>query len=564
MNRRWLVNKTNPEFLRYLSNKASISTTFAQILVNRGLKEPDKIREFLNPSIEQLHDPFLMPDVKKAVERIKAAMDNGETVLVHGDYDADGLTSTALLVSALRSLGIKTFYHIPNRETEGYGFGSAGVEKAKECGAGLIITADCGISSAEEVSSATSIGIDVIVTDHHEVPESVPEAVAVIDLHRRDSEYPFKYLAGVGVVYKLVQALVEDIGVEKTDMDLGHFIDLVALGTVADSVPLIGENRVFVAYGLRQINSASCRTGLQALKAVCGSDRQLRSMSLSFTLIPRINAAGRLSDAGDVVELLLTDDRAEADKTAAVLDEHNRNRQRIEKEVLESALSMIDRDAVGNAIVLSSHDWHPGVIGIVASRLVDRFYRPVFLFAVKGSVAKGSARSIPPFNLYKGISECAEHLMAFGGHEQAAGLKIEYEKLPLFRDEIDRVVRASLSDEDMMPTLEIDAGVELSDINFNLVKELTLLEPFGASNEEPVLGAKGVEFIDARVVGNNHLKVRTRQKKIYMDTIGFKKGDLLKVVESSALFDSAFTPCINEWNGTRSLQLNLKALRPGI
>ncbi|MDO8283246.1 MAG: single-stranded-DNA-specific exonuclease RecJ [Thermodesulfovibrionia bacterium] len=563
MNRRWLVNRTNPEFLRYLSNKASISTTFAQILVNRGIKDPDAIKEFLNPSFDNLHDPMLLPDIKKAIERVKAAMSKGETVLIHGDYDADGLTSTALLVSAFRKLGIKAFYHIPNRETEGYGFGNTGVEKAKACGASLIITADCGISSIEAVASANASGIDVIITDHHEVPEKMPEAIAVIDPHRKDSQYPFKFLAGVGVAYKFVQALLEDIGTYKTDILPEHFLDLVALGTVADSVPLIGENRIFVAYGLKEINKPLCRIGIQAMKDAFRADTELHSVMLSFTLIPRINAAGRLSDAGAVVELLLTDDRSKADETVALLEEHNKKRQKIEKDVLESALAMIDPDKPGNAIVLASPDWHPGVIGIVASRLVDRFYRPVLLFAVKGSIAKGSARSIPPFNLYNGISECADHLIDFGGHEQAAGIKMDLANLPLFKEKINQVVGRTLSDEDMIPMLEIDAGVELSEINFNLLRELSLLEPLGATNSEPVLGAKGVEFIDPRIVGNNHLKVRTKQKKIYMDTIGFNKGGLIKDIEASSVFDSAFTPSINEWNGTKILQLKLKALRPG-
>ncbi|MBI4842937.1 MAG: single-stranded-DNA-specific exonuclease RecJ [Nitrospirae bacterium] len=564
MNRRWLVNRTNPEFLRYLSGKAAISTTFAQILVNRGIKDPDAIREFLNPSFKNLHDPSLLPDIDKAVERVKSAVSNSETVLVHGDYDADGLTSAALLVSALRKIGLKTCYHVPNRETEGYGFGNSGIEKAKACGAGLIITADCGISSAEAVLSAKNLGIDVIITDHHEVPDKLPEATAVINPHRRDSQYPFRNLAGVGVAYKLVQALVENSSIYRDEIRLEEFLDLVAIGTVADSVPLTGENRVFVSYGLKEINSASCRTGIRAMKDLFRGDRDMNSVMLSYTIIPRINAAGRLSDAGEVVELLLTDEKAKADETVAVLEGQNRRRQKIEKDVLESALSMIGDADPGYAIVLSSPEWHPGVIGIVASRLVDKFYRPVFLFAVKDGVAKGSARSIPPFNLYRGIGECAEHLIDFGGHEQAAGIKMDASNLPHFHKKIDEVIERSISREDLAPVLEIDAGVELSDVNFRLVeKELSLLEPLGTANEEPVLGAKNIEFVDARVVGNNHLKVRSKQNKIYMDTIGFNKGELLKEIESSSYFDSAFTPSINEWNGTKILQLKLKALRPG-
>ncbi len=557
MHRNWVVNRTNSEFLNYLSAEASISPAFAQILVNRGINNADSIKNFLYPSIKDMHDPFLMPDMGKAVKRLKEAVERRETVFVHGDYDADGITSTALLVSVFNKLGLKTCYHIPNRITEGYGISSTGIQKARDCGAGLIVTADCGISSEESVLSARAAGIDVIVTDHHEPPEKLPDAIAVIDPHRKDSEYPFRYLAGVGVAFKLVQALAGTYG----DMPVEEFLDLVALGTIADSVPLTGENRILVIRGLREINNNLCRSGIKALKEVTGVSGDLRSGRLSFTLIPRINAAGRLDDAGEVVELFLTENEEKAKAIASILDGQNKKRKKIEGDVLRSALDMIDPHDLDSAIVLASHDWHPGVIGIVASRLIEMFFRPVFLFSIKDSVAKGSARSIPSFHLFEAISECSELLLGFGGHRQAAGLRLSSEKLPDFRKQMNLIVEKNLSADDMVPKLEIDAAVKLSDISFNLLKELSLLEPYGVSNREPVFGAKDINVLDRRIVGDNHLKMRLGQGETSLDTIGFSMGDKIQNIGAASSLDIAFVPNINEWNGTRNLQLNLKAIR---
>ncbi len=567
MNRNWLVSRTNLEFLRYLSIKASISPVLTQVLVNRGIKDVDSIKDFLHPSLKNLHDPFLMPDMKKAVERLGAAIDRNETVFICGDYDADGITSTALLVFMLKKLGLKTYYHIPNRITEGYGFSNKGIQKAKACGADLIITADCGISSEEEVLTALSMGMDVIITDHHEPPKKLPAATAVIDPHRIDSEYPFKYLAGVGVVFKLIQALfqlgIDPVGsTEYRDAGLEDFLDLVALGTTADSVPLMGENRIFVTYGLKEINKSPCRVGIEALKEVAGIDRDIRSGLLSYTLIPRINAAGRLDDAGEVVELFLTGDPTVAKGIASLLEEQNRKRQKIEGDVFKSALNMINPDDLESAIILSSLEWHPGVIGIVASRLVDIFYRPVFLFSKRDSVAKGSARSIPPLHIYKAISDCSDLLLGFGGHRQAAGLRLLTENLPDFKKQMNLIVEKSLNADDMIPVLEIDAAVKFSDINFNLIKELSLLEPYGDSNKEPLFGAKGIEIINHRIVGDNHLKMQLKQESINVDTIGFSMGNQLRKIGTAPSLDIVFVPCINEWNGAKTLQLNLKAIRP--
>ena len=561
MHRNWLVNKTNQEFLAYLSNKVSISTVLAQVLVNRGMKDAGSIKDFLYPSLKKIHDPFLMPDIRAAVDRLRSAIERDETVLVHGDYDADGITSTALLVSTLDKLGLKTCYHIPNRITEGYGLSMKGIQKASACNAALIITADCGISSEAEVAAAASLGMDVIVTDHHVPPERLPSAAAVVDPHRLDSVYPFKHLAGVGVTFKLVQALVQDMG--RDDINLEDLLDLVALGTIADSVPLVDENRIFVTYGLKRINDRLARTGIRALKGSAGVNGGSRAGSLSFSLIPRINAAGRLDDAGEVVELFLTEDEAKAETIALVLEEQNRNRQKIEADVLKAALEMIDPNSLEQAIVLSSPDWHPGVVGIVASRLVEMFNRPVFLFSVKDSVAKGSARSIAPFHLYRAISECSELLLGYGGHRQAAGLRLNPENLPAFRDRINKIVKDNLTPADMVPVLEIDAAVIFSDLNLNLVNELALLEPYGDSNRQPVLGAKDIEIVNQKIVGNNHLKMLLRQENLSMDTIGFSMGKQLDHLGKASSLDIAFVLGVNEWNGSRNLQLQLRGIRPG-
>lgn len=560
MHRQWLVNRTNPEFLKFLSVKTAISPILAQILVNRGIKDQDAITKFLNPSLDQLHDPFLLHDMGKGVERLKKALDSGETVFVHGDYDADGITGTALLVSILTRLGIRTSYHVPNRINEGYGLSLLGIQKAKECGAGLIITVDCGISSEAEVMKARELDMDVIVADHHEPPEHLPEAVAVIDPHRAGSAYPFKYLAGVGVAFKFAQAFLQSLG--KEDLLLEEGLDLVALGTIADSVPLTDENRVFATFGLRQINRKPGRVGLEMLRASACVDGDIRSSALSYTIIPRINAAGRIDDAGEVVKLLLSDDRDEAGRIARLLESQNRERQRIEGAVLKDALERIGSQEQENAIVLSSDAWHPGVIGIVASRLVEMFYRPVFLFSINGSVARGSARSIPQLHLVDSIAACSELLLAYGGHRQAAGLSIRAENLTAFQSKIRKVIQEKLEAGDMTPLLEIDAAIDLSDVSFELIRELSMLEPFGYSNRQPLFGAKDITIVSQRVVGNNHLKMQLRQARQSLDSIGFSMGKMLEKLESSPAVDIAFHPCLNEWNGMRNLQLNLQAIRP--
>lgn len=581
MNRRWLVNRTNREYLNYLSRAVSISPTLAQVLLNRGIKTPSDAIDFLMPNVTGLSDPYEIPDMRKAVDRIKAAICNNEGVLIHGDYDADGLTATAILTEALSKIGLNVHYFIPDRFIHGYGFNVAAVEIAKKLGLKLIITVDCGITSFETAAYARRNGIDVIITDHHEPVKrfdgigqenplthslspitssyELPEAVAILNpkLSNHDAT-----LSGAGVALKLVQALVIEGDVPISEDDFSSLFDLATLGTVADVVPLIKENRIIIKKGL-SIISEDRRPGLKALKEVSGlCDRDLKAGLLSFTLIPRINAAGRLNNATDVVRLFISKSEEEVQRIAESLNTMNLERQAIEAEIYGEALDEINSKGVDHVIVLANGRWHPGVLGIVASKIAEEFYRPTFLFAIEDEVAKGSARSIPPFDIHWGISCCKDLLLSFGGHKQAAGLKLPVSNLLQFEEAMDRIVRESLSENDFIRILKIDSEVSLGEVNYNLIRELSMLEPTGYGNPEPLLGARMLNAMNPRIVGNNHLKIMLRQEDVTMDAVGFNMGDIFEDIAASASLDVAFIPMINEWNGGRYLQMNLKAVRP--
>jgi len=569
VNRRWLIKRTNREYLEYLSRTASISPILAQILINRGIKTPQEVYDFLRPGITGLSDPYDIPGMRKAVERIKQAIHNREGILIHGDYDVDGLTATAILIEALGKAGLELHYFIPDRFTHGYGFNTDSIKLAKGLGLSLIITADCGISSFETAESARMEGLDVIITDHHEPTLDLqkgfllPEAVAVVnpklsaDIHNHG-------LSGAGVALKLIHALVMDKEVPLSEEDLLPLFDLAALGTVADVVPLIRENRIILKQGLSMI-SEDRRPGLKALRELSGlKDRDIKAGLLSFTIIPRINAAGRLYNSTDVVKLFISSSEEEVFKIAGALNSMNSERQAIEAEIYEDVLREINEKGYGFSIVLSSRRWHPGVLGIVASKIAEEFYRPTFLFAIDGDVAKGSARSIPPFDIYRGLSCCKDILLSFGGHKQAAGLRLAASMLPQFEEVIERIVRESIAEEDLVRVLKIDSEVSLTEINHNLIRELSMLEPLGYGNPEPLLGARSLNVANPRIVGNNHLKVMMRQEEITMDAVGFNMGGFIDHISSSELIDVAFVPVVNEWNGGRYLQMNLKAIRPSI
>lgn len=585
MNSRWLINRTNPEYVTYLSQAASISPVFAQILINRGIKTAADIKDFLYPCITSLSDPFELSSMKTAVGRVKLALQRKEQILVHGDYDTDGLTATVIIVQALRDIGLEVHYFIPNRILHGYGFHSPAVDMAVKLGAKLIITVDCGITSIEAVSYANKAGIDVIITDHHEplikqssefgvrsseseiadaqellVPD-VPKAFGIINPKLETHNSKLSNLSGAGVAFKFAQALALDEGLPYTSEAVLPLLDLAALGTLADVVPLTGENRLIVKEGLKFIHAGS-RPGIRALKEVSGlNSKETRAGTLSFTVVPRLNAAGRMADAQDVVALLLSDNKEESLKLSSWLDSLNRERQQIETEVWQEAHEKLKGTDISSAIVLAGEGWHQGVLGIVASRLTEEFYRPAFIFSVENGVAKGSARSIPSFDICKGLGETSALLLSFGGHKQAAGIKLLAEDLPAFEKAISRVVSRRPSGQ---PALEIDMNINLSAVTHELVQELSLLEPLGSGNPEPLLGAKALEVVSPRIVGNKHLKMRLKWESRSIDAIGFNMGGLLEELSRrhSGLVDAVFTPAINDWNNGRNLQLILKAVRP--
>jgi len=584
VHRRWLVNRTNPEFIKYLSSAASISPVLAQILINRGLKTSAEISSFLNAEPSQLTDPFAIEGMKTAVKRISVAARTGEKVFVHGDYDVDGLTATAILTMALRGIGIDCDYFIPSRMVHGYGFKSSSVKKAKQAGATLVITVDCGITSFEAAALCRQEGIDLIITDHHEpalrevahsasppprggrIREGVagdhfllPEAIAVINPKISNLPSPVSHLSGAGVALKLAHALSM---CHDEVFTVQEFFDLAALGTMADIVPLTGENRCIVKEGLKIIGNGT-RPGLQALKEVAGiGGKRMRTGMLLFTLIPRINAAGRIDDANTVVKLLLTDSMDEAFDISQELEKQNSERQRIEKEVYQEALHILKGKGTSPVIVLGAEGWHQGVIGIVASKITEEFHRPVILLSIEEGLARGSARSIPAFDMNRSLSACKDVLRAFGGHKQAAGLELEVKNIPLFEERMNLIAGETLTDDDFIPLLEIDADVQLSQITFDLTRELEILEPFGYGNPEPLLGSRGLEVVSPRIVKDNHLKMKLRQRSKSIDAIGFAMASFFENLTGDTTVDAVFTPSVNEWEESRYLQLNLKALRP--
>ncbi len=562
LKRKWRISKTNPEFVEYISKIASVSPICAQILINRGLKTPEQIDYFFNPLVTKLSDPFELSGMKSAVDRIMLAKKNKERVLICGDYDADGITATSILYEGLRKLSIEVEYFIPNRMIDGYGFGKRAIEKALTIGAKLIITVDCGITAIESVLRAKKCGIDVIITDHHEPLKQndssllLPDAIAIVDPKLDNWSHNQTFLSGAGVAFKVVHALFGKIDY------IYELLDLVAVGTSADVVPLLGDNRVFTKEGLNLLQSGN-RVGIRAIKAIAGLRTDFfKSTFLNFVIIPRINAAGRVADANDVVRLLTTKSEAEAEELSKWLNELNAQRQEIEEIVFQEVKREIDScDSLGNAIVLSSESWHPGVIGIVASRIAEIYYRPTFLFSIKDGLAKGSCRSIPPFNIHRGLEESKDLLLNFGGHKQAAGVILDTANLEGFKKRIDQVVLETLGADDLIPTLDIDVAVNLSDIDHSIVSEILSLEPYGYGNEEPLLGAKRLEAINPRVVGNNHLKLYLRQNGRSLDSIGFTLGSHVEIFANNTIVDAVFCPTINEWDGGKYLQLNLKALR---
>lgn len=552
-----------PHVVRELTTALRLPETVCSVLATRGIASPDDAKRFLRPRLDHLHDPALLADGGRAAERISAALGAGETIFVHGDYDVDGVCATALLTRWLRALGGHVVPFVPHRLRDGYDFSAAGLSAAQEAGASLIVTADCGTVAHETVREARSAGIDVIVTDHHTVAGALPEATAVVNPRRSDCPYPEKGLSGTGVAYKLCELVGSTAGASRED--LAGYLDLVALATVADLVPLTGENRVLVSYGLRRLKASRVK-GLTALLAASGvTPDDVTAGRLGFVLAPRINAAGRMGDAAEALQLLLTEDAREAARLASRLEETNQVRRDEDGRTLDEALELLAEEYDPDSdfgLVLWSEGWHPGVIGIVASRVVERVHRPVVLVALEGDEGRGSARSIPGLHLYEALAECSNHLGRFGGHRQAAGMDVARHALPAFRKAFNAAARARLAPEDLHPALVPDVEVSLSHVDLELTHWLSYLGPHGIGNPGPLFLARGVSLGEPRLVGEGHLKATLESEDARLDAIGFGLGvrhppDSLR----DGLFDVLFRLERNEWRGVARPQARLVDLR---
>ena len=537
------------------------------LLCRRGYQDKSAIEEFLNPSLARLHNPKLLPDMEKAVERILAAIKKKERILVYGDYDVDGTCGTALLVRVLRKIGANASFYIPHREREGYGLSETGVLFAKENGFSLIVTTDCGTTDFMEIEMSNNSGIDVIVCDHHEPKDALPKALAIINPKRHDADYPFKELAGVGVSFKLAWALLSASGNSKED--LTEHLDLVALGTIADVAPLLDENRALAKFGMLKIKDTK-KVGLRALLKIAGlSGKTITPYEIGFMLGPRINASGRISEAGKAVELLITEDEKRAEEIVKELDLENQKRQKIEEEILIKASDQVERMDLDKKrfLVLADETWHEGVVGIVASRIAEKFYRPTILIALKEDRGKGSGRSIPGFHLYQALKNCETHLLGFGGHKYAAGLTISRENINRFSDFIDEYTKNNTTEELFQKKVFIDAQTSLYDFDDEFLKTLAKFEPFGPENPEPVFVTTGLEVVGyPKIVGKDkeHLRFKVRENKDrVLDVIAFGKSEaILKLVKGQEdHLDIVYYLDENSFAGKTKMQLKIKDMR---
>lgn len=565
--RRWAIRsaEADPRFCETLARTLDLSPLIAHILILRGIATEQQGRDFLHGRLSSLPDPFLMKGMEASVDRLVRALEGGEKIVVHGDYDVDGITGTALLTETLRAFGAKVDYHIPLRLRDGYGLSGEALKQAASSGARVVLSVDCGVSAVEEAQVAAELGLDLIVTDHHQPPEALPAAFAIVNPHQPGCSFPFKDLSGVGVAFFLLVALRKawrEKGGFGTlpEPDLRRGLDLVALGTIADMVPLKGVNRLLARVGLSVLGS-DARPGIIALRRVAGVE-EVTCGAVGFRLAPRLNAAGRLEDAALGVDLLLENDPQRVRETAELLDGFNRERQQIEKEAFRQAVACLE-EAEGqdrSAIVLADERWHSGVIGIVASRLVERYHRPTVLISLEAGRGKGSARSISGFHLYRALENCQAFLAGFGGHEFAAGLTIAAGQIDDFAEALEKTAREWLDDEDLLPRLAHDGEVLLEELTLERVEEMATLAPFGVGNPEPAFVASGVRAQQIQVVGENHLRFTARQDGYSQPCIAF--GMASRQDELQGELDLLFTPAINNWRGRTTVQLRIRDFRP--
>lgn len=578
ISKRWQFHPHDESKVQHLHRSAGIAPVVAQLLVSRGVADPQVASRFLDAKLADLRDPDLLPGMEQAAARVHRAIAEKSPIMIYGDYDADGMTSTSILMRGLRALHADVEFYVPNRIVEGYGLNRAAIQQISQSNAKLIITVDCGITSVDEVRFAKELGLDVIVTDHHEMIDELPPADAIVHPNLPGHDYPFVGLCGAGVAFKLMwrvcqlQSNAKRVSDRLRNYLLGA-IGLAAIGTVADVVPLVDENRVIVRHGLKALK-ATPSVGVEALMRVAGVDRKpaLSSDDIGFMLAPRLNAAGRMGKGEVAIELLTTESHERAAELAQLLDELNAQRVEVEREILQAAITQV-REQFSPiedhpALVLSGKDWHPGVIGIVAGRISDKFYRPTFVVTEPsdGELGMGSGRSIPGFDLNLALRHCTEHLVGHGGHAAAAGLRMDTAQIPDFRAALCKYVSGKLSAEDFQPQLRIDAEASLPSLTLRTVKQLEQLAPFGQANRRPTLCARGVSLGNPPKRmgrGEKHLSVTLQQNEVKLRAVAFNQADWVEPLsQHTGTLDIAFRPVLNEYNGRRSVELQIVDWKP--
>ncbi len=563
MNKKWQIYEVDEEKVEELSNKYNLNKLLAVILTNRNIVKEEDIRLFLKPTRNDFHDPYLITDMKKAVERIIQAIEKQEKVTIYGDYDVDGITSITVLKSFLKDRGLEVSQYIPNRLHEGYGLNKKAIEKIHENGCELMITVDCGISAIEEINYATELGIETIVTDHHEPGSELPKALAVIDNKRKDSTYPFRELAGVGVVFKLIQALGMSLGLKEEEYL--KYLDIVCIGTISDIVPLVDENRVIAKLGLLLIKQTR-NIGLRSIINSSGYTK-IDSNSISFGIAPRINACGRMGKAEDALELFLSKNINEVSKLTVKLNEYNRLRQDTEKKIFESAVEEIEEKNLDKnaTIIVGGHNWHHGVIGIVSSKITEMYFKPSILLSFEeDGIGTGSGRSIPGFDLHEALSKCTDTIEKFGGHSMAIGITIKKDKFEDFKKEFEQIAKESKIEE-IVPIINIDAKIDFSSINKEMVESLKELEPFGEGNKMPIFAFKNLKVDSIRALSEGkHLKLTLKEGNTVVNAIGFNMGDLVEEYRIGDKIDVVGVLEINTFNGVETLQINIKDIMRSI
>ena len=561
MNKKWEICKINEEDINKICEENNLSQLIGSILASKKIISKDEIREFLNPTRDDFHDPFLMPDMEKAVERILIAIQNKEKIIIYGDYDVDGITSVTVLKKFLEEQGLKTGEYIPNRLNEGYGLNKEAVKNISEQGYTLIITVDCGISCIEEIEYAKELGMEVIVTDHHEPGEIIPDCLAVVDAKRKDNKYPFNQLAGVGVVFKLIQSISLKLNLEAKEYL--KYLDIVCVGTISDIVPLIDENRVITKLGLKLVEKTR-NIGLKTLLESTGY-KEINSTTISFGIAPRINACGRMGEEKEALELFLTNNIQEAKQISERLNQYNIERQETEKQIFKQAIQEIEEENKDvPCIILGKEGWHHGIIGIVASKDTDIYFKPSILICFEGEEGKGSGRSIPGFDLHDAVMNCNTYVEKFGGHSMAIGINVKKENFEKFKKEFEEYVQNSHIN-DIIPIIKIDKEIDLRKINIQDIRDLKLLEPYGEANKMPLFLIKNMKIQSIRTLSEGkHIKLKLGIDNYIADAIGFNMGNIAEQYLIGDRVDVVGSLEINDFGDNENIQINLKDIRKTI